>query len=154
MDALSSSYSFIEPSIPSGVGDINAPKKPSSEATFIFGGFEIFPFQFRVCPSNRTPFVRSRRNSVPSHSIDFPSEDDREPVSVRDVLHDSANDLAGFVVQNVTVPVRIVPAQLIRHAVVLAEPQSVHHQQTDLYSKNIFKSSNWLKSKFTDGLVR
>ena len=46
-------------------------------------------------------------------------------MSVRDVLHDSANDLAGFVVQNVTVPVRIVPAQLIRHAVVLAEPQSV-----------------------------
>ena len=44
MDALSRSYSFIHPSIPSGVGDINAPKKPKSEASFIFGGSKYFHF--------------------------------------------------------------------------------------------------------------
>ena len=55
-----------------------------------------------------------------SHS--FAADDERQPVLVRDVLHKGADDFSTFVVEHVTVPVRINYPQLVDDTIVFSEP--------------------------------
>jgi len=56
-----------------------------------------------------------------------------QPVLVGDVLDDGADDLACLVVDGVAVPVRVDGQQLVGNAVVFAQPERMHRQQTELF---------------------